>query len=82
MAQFNVHEAKTNFSQLLEMAERGEDVIVARNGKPVARLVPMEPKRSILGIGVGDPNYRDLPEELAVAPIDEEDLKLWYGANE
>jgi prevent-host-death family protein len=35
----NVHEAKTHLSRLLEAVERGEDVIIARAGKPVARLV-------------------------------------------
>jgi prevent-host-death family protein len=34
----NVHEAKTNFSKLLKRIERGEEVIIARAGKPVARL--------------------------------------------
>ncbi len=37
----NVHEAKTQLSRLLEAASRGEDVVIARNGEPVARLVPM-----------------------------------------
>lgn len=36
----NVHEAKTHLSRLLEAVERGEDVVIARYGKPVARLVP------------------------------------------
>ncbi|NIZ90770.1 type II toxin-antitoxin system Phd/YefM family antitoxin [Kineococcus rubinsiae] len=36
----NVHEAKTHLSRLLEAVERGEDVVIARAGKPVARLVP------------------------------------------
>ena len=36
----NVHEAKTHLSRLLEAVERGEDVVIARSGKPVARLVP------------------------------------------
>lgn len=36
----NVHEAKTTLSQLLEAVERGEPVTIARNGKPVADLVP------------------------------------------
>ncbi|MBV9307438.1 MAG: type II toxin-antitoxin system Phd/YefM family antitoxin [Acidobacteriaceae bacterium] len=58
MAQFNIHEAKTNFSHLLELVERGEEVIVARHGKSVARLVGLQEKKSILGIGVGDPDYR------------------------
>ena len=35
-----MHEAKTKLSQLVERAEAGEDIVIARNGKPVARLVP------------------------------------------
>jgi len=73
VAQFNVDEAQTQFSLLLEMAERGEDVIVARRGIPVARLVRL---KSILGIGVGAPEYRSLSDELATAPLD---LQDWNG---
>jgi prevent-host-death family protein len=36
----NVHEAKTRLSQLLELVEEGETVIIARHGQPVAELVP------------------------------------------
>ncbi len=36
----NVHEAKTHLSRLLEAVEAGEDVVIARAGKPIARLVP------------------------------------------
>lgn len=36
----NVHEAKTHLSRLLEAVENGEEVVIARAGKPVARLVP------------------------------------------
>lgn len=38
--QINVHEAKTQFSRLLEQVATGEEVIIAKAGKPVARLVP------------------------------------------
>ncbi|WP_213697465.1 type II toxin-antitoxin system Phd/YefM family antitoxin [Acetomicrobium sp.] len=38
----NVHEAKTNLSKLLAQVEEGKEVIIARAGKPVARLVPIE----------------------------------------
>ena len=37
----NVHEAKTRLSELLKKVEAGEEVIIARSGKPVARLVPV-----------------------------------------
>ena len=39
----NVHEAKTHLSRLLERVERGEEIVIARAGKPVARLIPVEP---------------------------------------
>jgi prevent-host-death family protein len=43
--QYNVHEAKTRLSQLLEQVEAGDEVVIARSGRPVARLVPYEPRR-------------------------------------
>jgi prevent-host-death family protein len=42
MTQVNIHEAKTNLSQLLSRAILGEDIIIAKAGKPIARLVPVE----------------------------------------
>jgi prevent-host-death family protein len=39
MPTVNMHEAKSQLSQLVEAAERGESVIIARNGKPAARLI-------------------------------------------
>jgi prevent-host-death family protein len=42
MFEVNVHDAKTNFSKLLERVARGEEIIIARAGRPVARLVPLE----------------------------------------
>ena len=40
MAIFNIHEAKTHFSKLLERVLTGEEVIIAKAGKPIARLLP------------------------------------------
>lgn len=42
--QVNVHEAKTRLSQLLELVEEGETVVIARHGEPVAELVPARRK--------------------------------------
>ncbi|MGO9453084.1 MAG: type II toxin-antitoxin system Phd/YefM family antitoxin [Candidatus Binataceae bacterium] len=42
---YNVHEAKTHFSKLLKRVARGEEVIIAHAGRPVARLTPIEAKR-------------------------------------
>ncbi len=41
MPQVNIHQAKTIFSKLVVSAENGEEIIIARHGKPVAKLVPI-----------------------------------------
>lgn len=43
METVNIHEAKTHLSRLLESVGKGESVIIAKAGKPVAKLVPLDP---------------------------------------
>jgi len=43
----NVHDAKSNLSRLLDRAAAGEEIIIGRAGKPVARLVALEPRRRV-----------------------------------
>ena len=45
MQAINIHDAKTRFSRLIEAVIRGEDVIIAKAGKPVAKLIPYEVKK-------------------------------------
>jgi prevent-host-death family protein len=45
MEQVNVHVAKTQLSRLLARVEQGEEIVIARDGKPVAKLVPHRPER-------------------------------------
>ena len=47
----NIHEAKTQLSRLLSRVERGEEIVIARAGRPVARLLPFEarPATRVLG---------------------------------
>lgn len=45
MAAVNVHEAKTHLSRLLERAHAGEEITIAKNGEPYARLVPLPGRR-------------------------------------
>lgn len=76
MVTVNVHEAKTHLSRLLAEAEAGEDVVIARNGKPVAKLVPYAPK--------GKPQFGTLKGKIKIderffEPLPEEELKLWEG---
>ncbi|HVA26262.1 MAG TPA: type II toxin-antitoxin system Phd/YefM family antitoxin [Chloroflexota bacterium] len=71
--QVNVYDAKTHLSQLLERVERGEEIVIARAGRPVARLVPLEAQheRRLPGRWRGRvvlaPDFDDLPEEIVAA---------------
>ena len=50
----NVHEAKTHLSKLLERVEAGDEVIIAKAGRPVARLMPFaRPGKRALGLDAG-----------------------------
>lgn len=67
----SVHEAKTHLSRLLERVEGGDEVIIARNGAPVAKLVRFGPAKPVLGSARGTavlkPGWADplTSEELA-----------------
>lgn len=43
--QVNVYEAKTQLSKLLEQVEAGDEIVIARNGRPIARLIPLQRSR-------------------------------------
>lgn len=65
----NIHEAKTQLSKLIEAIGRGEDVVIARNGEPVARLVPYSTARRTPGAARGrgrltEAFFEDLPESV------------------
>jgi len=52
----NIHEAKTHFSKLLARVSAGEEIVIARAGKPIARLAPIAPaasKKRVPGIDKG-----------------------------
>lgn len=50
----NVHEAKTHFSKLLDRVQRGEEIVIAKAGRPVARLMPFaQPGKRPLGLDEG-----------------------------
>lgn len=54
MTKVNMHEAKSRLSQLVEMAKNGEDVVIAKNGKPEVRLVAFEePATDWFGMDAG-----------------------------
>jgi prevent-host-death family protein len=74
MAQIGMHEAKTKLSQLVERAESGEDILIARNGKPVVRLVPVGRTASLASVRgawrgqvrIAD-DFDELPDDIADA---------------
>jgi prevent-host-death family protein len=49
----NIHEAKTHLSRLLERVQAGEEIIIAKAGRPVAILSPASPQDRISGLGKG-----------------------------
>ncbi|MDB5101765.1 MAG: antitoxin [Cyanobacteria bacterium RYN_339] len=73
MSIVNIHDAKTHLSRLLERAAAGEEIVIARAGKPIARLMPLEdtPRRRPLGLLTGQiklaPDFDELPEDVAAA---------------
>jgi prevent-host-death family protein len=51
MKTVNIHDAKTNFSKLVDAASGGEEIVIAKAGKPAARLVPMEKAKVVRRFG-------------------------------
>ena len=76
MVVVNVHQAKTQLSRLLAQAEAGEEVVIARRGEPVARLVackaPGKRRPDVLKgrVVIPDSFFEPLPEE---------EIKAWEG---
>jgi prevent-host-death family protein len=74
----NVQEAKTRLSELLHKVQSGEDVIIARAGKPIAHLEPAQPRQPVFGgiiegLTVPDEFFDELPES---------ELAAWEGNTE
>jgi len=72
----NIHEAKTHLSRLVERVEAGEEVIIARAGRPVARLVAYRPRKAPRSPGlwrgrvVLAPDF-DAPDEDLIASFEQ-----------
>lgn len=52
MRTINIHEAKTHLSRLVEEASEGEEIVIAKAGRPIARLVALRPKAKRRKLGV------------------------------
>ena len=76
MVTVNVHEAKTHLSRLLARVEAGEEVVIARNGNPVARLVSSKKR------GRPEPDVlkgRVVVPDSFFDPLPPEELTAWEG---
>ena len=79
MPTVNVHQAKTQLSRLLALAEDGEEVVIARRGEPVARLVACKPKgKQRFGAMKG----QIVVDDAILDPLPEEELAPWEGKGE
>jgi prevent-host-death family protein len=76
---YNVHEAKTNFSRLLDRLLEGEEIVITRNGVPVAELVPARRRGLQLGSGVGDLNYDPNASDDWWQPMTEKEIEEFYA---
>ena len=73
--QISIHAAKTHLSRLIARAEAGEEIVIARGNKPVAKLVPITPKpKRVFGCMRGQ--FKIGPEFFE--PLPDEELDLWY----
>ena len=75
----NVRDAKTHFSKLLARVMRGEEIVIAKAGKPVARLIPERPPspvRRAPGIDKGQLKIADDFDKMSKSELD-----AWYGSS-
>jgi prevent-host-death family protein len=79
MTTVNTHEAKTQLSRLLALVEKGEEVVIARNGKPVAKLVAVEEPRPTGKRKLGTMRGKLLLLPGWDDPLSDEELDEWYG---
>lgn len=81
-AMVNIHEAKTNFSKLVDRAHGGEEIIVAKAGKPYAKLVPIVEDKAKLPPRVPG-RFKGLigpiPDSVFFDPMPDDELELWEG---
>jgi prevent-host-death family protein len=73
--QVNIHDAKTQLSKLIECACRGEEVVIAKAGKPLVRLTVIEPRQR--GRKFGALRGKARVDERFFEPLPEQELQAW-----
>jgi antitoxin (DNA-binding transcriptional repressor) of toxin-antitoxin stability system len=79
MPVFTVHQAKTNLSKLIELAEKGEEVVIARGTKPAVRVTAIEPHKPKRKFGAYKGQFT-LPDGF-FDPLSVEELADWENGN-
>ena len=77
MASYNVHEAKSNLSRLLKKTAQGEQVIIMRDGEPVAELIPYRKSRKKIRLGFAAGQVR--VTEGWHQPMTDEEASVFFG---
>lgn len=77
MSTVNVHEAKTHLSRLLARVEAGEEIVIARSGRPVARLVAHGSSRPVRRFGALKGRLR--VDDSFFDPLPDDELAAWEG---
>lgn len=75
----NIHAAKTHLSRLIERVEGGEEIVIARAGRPVAKLVPLteKTKRAPRRFGLWRGLVTLAPDYDPVAPMSDDEIESW-----
>jgi prevent-host-death family protein len=76
----NVYEAKTHLSRLLDRVAAGEEVVIARAGKPIAKLVPIPAKQP--RVPGAWKHIKPPPDSFFFDPLPEEELRMWEGTSD
>ncbi len=79
MAIYSVHKAKTNLSKLIERAEAGEEVVIARRDKPAARLVAVDAGKAAPTRKFGAYKGQVTVPKSFFEPLPEDELDAWEG---
>lgn len=77
MKQFDITEAQAAFTEIVELAAGGEETLITRDGKPIARVLPAQKSRIGLMVGV----YPPVPDDIDT-PFAKEIEEMFYGNGE
>jgi antitoxin (DNA-binding transcriptional repressor) of toxin-antitoxin stability system len=81
MATVKLQDAESQLAALIDRAEAGEEIVIARGDKPVAKLVAVQKQHPRLAAGMWKGKF-DVPDSFFFDPLPEDELKLWEGDDE